>query len=173
MFEKFEKFGRLGALAALVAVAGCATQDAYDIRPEAGDGVPTAVEWQNAHDKEIAAATQSPELAACVKTPAAADALLALVKPAYKTDPLVATKIAAVTQFVTGAKSASGRAVWRTALLKAAKGSADAYRTVFFLEQLRWCGLAEDVPAVRALADASEDAGLKSFAAILVRELGR
>lgn len=174
MFEKFEEFGRLGALAALVAVAGCATQDAYDIRPEAGDGVPTAVEWQNAHDKEITAATQPPELAACVKTPAAADALLALVKPAYETDPLVATKIAAVTQSVTGPKaSASGRSVWRAALLKAAKGSADAYRTVFFLEQLRWCGLAEDVPAVRAIAVSSKDAGVKAFAAILVRELGR
>lgn len=27
-----------------------------------------------------------------------------------------------------------GRAVWREALLKAAKASTDAYRTVFFLE---------------------------------------
>ena len=174
MFGRLRRIGRLGAFAALVAVAGCATQDAYDIRPEAGDGVPTAVEWQNAHGKEVAAATQQAELAVCVKTPAAADALLAQVRPAYETDPLVATKIAAVTQSVTGSKaSAPGRTIWRAALLKAAKGSSDAYRTVFFLEQLRWCGLAEDVPAVRALADASRDARVKSFAAILVRELGR
>ena len=38
-----------------------------------------------------------------------------------------------MTQFVM-ASDPVGRAVWREALLKAAKASTDAYRTVFFLE---------------------------------------
>lgn len=166
------KFGKFGCVLMAMAFAGCATQDAYDIRPEEQDGVQNAVEWQNAHDREIAAATQPQDLAVCVKTAVAADALLAQVGPAYGTDPLVATRIAAVTQFVMASGSA-GRTVWREALLRAAKASTDDYRTVFFLEQLRWCGSAEDVPAVRALAESSARAGVKSFAAIAARELGR
>ena len=96
----FRRFGKVAGIVVALALAGCATRDAYDIRPEENDGVPTAVAWQDMHGQEIAKATQQEELAECVKTQTAADALLAQVKSAYGTDPLVATKIAAVTQFV-------------------------------------------------------------------------
>ena len=166
----FGKFGMLGWAAVLLAVAGCATQDAYDIRPDENDGVPTAVEWQNAHDREIAAATQPEELSACVKTAEAADALLVQVRSAYETDPLVATKVAAVTQFVM-ASDPVGRAVWRKALLGAAGKSSEAYRTMFFLEQIRWCGAVDDVEAVEKISASSRCEKVREFCSVVVREL--
>ena len=87
------------AMAAAALAVGCVTKDPYDIRPEGeDDGVPTAVAWQNANDAALEAAMKPQVLAAYVQSAAAADALLAEAKPAYRTDPLVATRIAAVTQ---------------------------------------------------------------------------
>jgi len=154
---------------------GCATKDVYDIRPEGeDDGIPTAVAWQNDHDAELTAAMKPAALAECVKTPAAADALLAEVKGAYATDPMVATRVAAVTQLVMCPKckkAPAGRKVWSAALLRAAEGSTDAYRTMFFLDQLRWCGTADQKAAVLALGAHAKDACVKDFAAWVAREL--
>ena len=160
----------LGGFVMVLAVAGCATQDAYDIRPDENDGVPTAVEWQNAHDREIAAATQPEELSACIKTAEAADALLAQVRSAYETDPLEATKVAAVTQFVM-ASDQVGRAIWRKALLGAAEKSSEAYRTMFFLEQIRWCGTIDDVEAVGKISASACDENVREFCSVVIREL--
>lgn len=162
---------------AAVLLSGCvALRDEYDIRPVSSDGVPTAVEWQNDKQGEIARETDVSALVCFVETPAAAGALLSEVRGAYETDPLVATKIAAVTQLVADGKRTGAeahRAVWCEALLSAAQTSADAYRKVFFLEQLRWCGRPDDIPAIRALGEGSSFAEVKSFTAIVVRELER
>ena len=135
------------ALAAAL-FAGCATapapkKDALDIRPEASkDGVPTLVAWQDANRAAIDAATAKEVLSAFVASPAAADALLAKVEGAYRTDPLTMTQIAAVTQLVMCPKCPKApacRAVWSAALVRAAAGTKDGYVRTFLNQQLDLC----------------------------------
>lgn len=163
------------ATAAAALAVGCVTKDPYDIRPEGeDDGVPTAVAWQNANDAALEAAMKPQVLAAYVQSAAAADALLAEAKPAYRTDPMVATRIAAVTQLVMCPKcdkAPAGRAVWTAALIKAAGASTDSYRTMFLLDQLRWCGKPEQADRVLAIGAKAKDPAVKEFAAWTVREL--
>ena len=163
------------AMAAAALAVGCVTKDPYDIRPEGeDDGVPTAVAWQNANDAALEAAMKPQVLAAYVQSAAAADALLAEAKPAYRTDPMVATRIAAVTQLVMCPKcdkAPAGRAVWTAALIKAAGASTDSYRTMFLLDQLRWCGKPEQADRVLAIGEKAKDPAVKEFAAWTVREL--
>ena len=163
------------AMAAAALAVGCVTKDPYDIRPEGeDDGVPTAVAWQNANDAALEAAMKPQVLAAYVQSAAAADALLAEAKPAYRTDPMVATRIAAVTQLVMCPKcdkAPAGRAVWTAALIKAAGASTDSYRTMFLLDQLRWCGKPEQADRVLAIGAKAKDPAVKEFAAWTVREL--
>ena len=47
----------------------------------------------------------------------------------------------------------------------------ETYRTLFLLDQLRWCGKPDQAAAVRRLADASKDGAVKAFAALVAREL--
>ena len=163
------------AMAAAALAVGCVTKDPYDIRPEGeDDGVPTAVAWQNANDAALEAAMKPQVLAAYVQSAAAADALLAEAKPAYRTDPMAATRIAAVTQLVMCPKcdkAPAGRAVWTAALIKAAGASTDSYRTMFLLDQLRWCGKPEQADRVLAIGAKAKDPAVKEFAAWIVREL--
>ena len=163
------------AMAAAALAVGCVTKDPYDIRPEGeDDGVPTAVAWQNANDAALEAAMKPQVLAAYVQSAAAADALLAEAKPAYRTDPMAATRIAAVTQLVMCPKcdkAPAGRAVWTAALIKAAGASTDSYRTMFLLDQLRWCGKPEQADRVLAIGEKAKDPAVKEFAAWTVREL--
>ena len=163
------------AMAAAALAVGCITKDPYDIRPEGeDDGVPTAVAWQNANDAALEAAMKPQVLAAYVQSAAAADALLAEAKPAYRTDPMAATRIAAVTQLVMCPKcdkAPAGRAVWTAALIKAAGASTDSYRTMFLLDQLRWCGKPEQADRVLAIGAKAKDPAVKEFAAWTVREL--
>ena len=163
------------AMAAAALAVGCVTKDPYDIRPEGeDDGVPTAVAWQNANDAALETAMKPQVLAAYVQSAAAADALLAEAKPAYRTDPMVATRIAAVTQLVMCPKcdkAPAGRAVWTAALIKAAGASTDSYRTMFLLDQLRWCGKPEQADRVLAIGAKAKDPAVKEFAAWTVREL--
>ena len=154
---------------------GCVTKDPYDIRPEGeDDGVPSAVAWQNDNNAALEAAMRPQALAAYVQSSAAADALLAAVKPADATDPMAATRIAAVTQLVMCPKcdkAPAGRAVWSEALLKAAEGSSDAYRTMFLLDQLRWCGKPGQADRILAIGAKAKDACVKEFAGWVAREL--
>ena len=163
------------AMAVAALAAGCVTKDPYDIRPEGEDDkVPSAVAWQNANDAALEAAMKPQALAAYVQSAAAADALLAEVKPAYATDPMAATRIAAVTQLVMCPKcdkAPAGRAVWTAALIKAAEASTDSYRTMFLLDQLRWCGKPEQADRILAIGAKAKDPGVKEFAAWTVREL--
>lgn len=111
---------------------------------------PLAANWSLAHDAEIAAATADGVLAAQVADEAAALSLLAKVKGAYASDPIVLTQIAAVTQWVMlpdpwhclfwDGPHAAGRAVWTAALQKTIDGSKDEYVRVFCRQQLDLCG---------------------------------
>ena len=86
-----------------LAAAVCAfAKDQYDIKPDAakaGEAL-SAVDWQNKNDAALKAATDEATLAAFVADEASAKALLAQVKGAYLTDPLVARQVAAVSQYV-------------------------------------------------------------------------
>lgn len=139
------------------------------------DGYQMAVEWQSGENEErLAKETASEELAPYVQSEEAALKLLAEVKGAYDTDPFVATKIAAVSQFVMCTKCPKMpkcRWRWTTALLSAAKESDNPYRTNFFLDQLRWCGHRREASEVRAIAKASKDKAVSSFADMVAREL--
>ena len=161
------------AAAALTAHAQLAKE--YDIRPATTAGAaPTAVQWQDANDSVLAAATTPEALAPFRAHPQAADALLARVKPAYETDPLAATQIAAISQLVMRPDRVTApaeRELWVGALLRAAQASQETYRTLFLLDQLRWCGKDDQAAAVRRLGETTKDAAVKAFAAMVAREL--
>ena len=84
---------------------------------KAGD--PSAAEWQAANKDALAKATSDNELVCFVRDGASARALLAKVKPNYGTDPLVASQIAAISQFVMRPGWENARGVWADALFKA------------------------------------------------------
>ena len=105
--------------------------------------IPLGSYWQQENKAKIAEATKRETLAAFVASPAAADALLAKVGPAYTTDPVVLTQIGAVSQLVMCPKCAKApacRKLWVAALERALKGAKDDYRKAFYADQLRWCG---------------------------------
>lgn len=165
------------ALVAGLALIPCAqaAQEILDIRPGASaEKAPDAVHWQNANDAAIKAATAPEALAPFLAGAKAADALLAQVKPAYLTDPMVATQIAAVTQLVMTPgcpKAAAARELWVEALLRAAEGSKDAYRTIFFLDQLRWCASDDEADDVEDIGEGSDDQAVRQMADLVAREL--
>lgn len=163
----------LVALAALTASAQLGKE--YDIRPGAStSNAPTAVKWQDDTRTTLAAATTPTALAPFLANAKAADALLASVRPAYATDPIVATQIATLSQLVMKPgcpKADKARDLWTAALLRAAEGSDDSYRTLFFLDQLRWCGKPSQAAAIRALGEQARCKAVKQMAALAVREL--
>lgn len=133
----------VGLMMVVALAAGCVTKDAYDIRPEAkADGVPSSVEWQNANDARLKAATTPEALAKFVGSDAAADALLAQIGSAYKGDPLVLTQIACVTQLVMCPKcdkAPARRKLWVAALERAQANATDDYVKTFCRQQLDLC----------------------------------
>ena len=110
---------------------------------------PFAVGWSQAHDAEIKAVTEEDVLAACVADAASAAALLGKIKPAYESDPLVLTQIAAVTQWVMTEdpcflffwkpSPSAGRKVWTEALARKIAESKDDYIRTFCRQQLDLC----------------------------------
>ena len=134
-------------------------------------GNPMAVEWQKAAEAQLAAATTPKALAAHVWDAASAEALLAKVQGAYKTDPLTLTVIGAVSQYVmeavigrangcqkrcsTPGAARCQRKIWNMALLAAFRKTKDEYIQTFLLDQLRWCGCkcrAKDILALKSNA---------------------
>ena len=121
----------------------------YGPATQSTDQNPLAANWSKAHDAEIAAATTEDVLAACVADAASAAALLAKVRPAYETDPLTLTQIAAVTQWVMrddpwyclfwDGPRAAGRKVWTAALARKIAESKDDYVRIFCRQQLDLC----------------------------------
>ena len=105
--------------------------------------IPLGSYWQQENKAKIAEATKCETLSQFTASPAAADALLAKVGPAYTTDPIILTQIGAVTQAVMCPKcdkAPAARKTWVAALERAKKGAKDDYRKAFFADQLRWCG---------------------------------
>lgn len=146
----------------------------YDDAMASDKDHPMSVEWQNANDAEIAEATKPEVLAKFLESDAAAESLLAEVKDGYATDPLKATQIAAIDQLVMCTKcdkAPACRARWRRALVKSAMESKSVYRTLFFLDQLRWCGSADDVQDILAIAGATGEKAIADFAVMVASEL--
>ncbi len=135
--------------------------------------VDTAYNWQQANIDALAKATSAEALAPFVASDAAAAELLARVRAAYATDPVDMVRIAAVTQGTMNPKSplAARRARWTAALVKAARFAPDAYRKMFYLDQLRWCGATSDAASVREIGSKSKDKAVRDFAAQVAREL--
>ena len=116
---------------------------------------PLAVNWQDAHKAEVAEATKPEALRRFLASDEAARALLAEVKEAYTTDPIVMIQIGAVSQLVMCPRCPDApklRACWTDALLKRIGSSQNVYHVMFCLDQLRWCGRPEDAKALRKLA---------------------
>ena len=139
------------------AMAFAAEQKYVDPNPFAGYGEamkstsehPLAVNWSQQNDAAIAAATDEDVLAAFVEDAESAKALLAGLKPAYASDPLLLTQISAVTQWVMMPEPcwlcfwkpspAAGRKVWVAALKTKILQSTDEYVQTFCRQQLDLC----------------------------------
>ena len=188
------------AVAAGLAVVGCSTRDPDAVVPKAKvdgpamaaitgdpnpfanyeDGMasdvklPMAVEWHNQVADGLAKETSFETLQQYVMLPKNADDLLAQVKSAYETDPMVATKIGCVSQIVMcpkWEKAPSAREIWTCALLSAAEKAPDEYRKLFFLDQLRWCGKNGQIDRVMKIGQKSGSKAVSDFATMVAAEL--
>lgn len=146
----------------------------YDIRPEAAKltDAPIAVEWEAALRPGLAAALDDRVIATYANDAKAARALLDMLRGAYVTDPLSLKTIAAVTQLVMrpGGDPLSRRN-WSNLLLEKGWKTEDAYVRVFCLDQLRWCGAADQAEQVLRIAAKAGDANVTETANLVVREL--
>ena len=136
-------------------------------------GDPSAAEWQAANKDALAKATSDAELVCFVRDAASARALLAEVKPNYATDPLKASQIAAVSQFVMRPGWESARGIWMDALFQAFVSATDDTVRMAYLEQLRWCGNKKHALAIQVVASTSPSRAVRDFANVVVRELSR
>ena len=136
-------------------------------------GDPSAAEWQAANKDALAKATSDNELVCFVRDGASARALLAKVKPNYGTDPLVASQIAAISQFVMRSGWESARGVWADALFDSFRTATDDTVRMAYLEQLRWCGCKKHAAAIQVVASACTSKAVRDFANVVVRELSR
>ena len=135
---------------------------------------PMAYEWQKTNEDDIENATDNSVIESLFESDESIAALLAKVGPAYTTDPLVATQIAAISQRVMCTKCPKTpvmRTRWTAALLEAARTSKDEYRTLFFLDQLRWCAYCDEAGKIRAIGAASGKKSVMEFADMVAREL--
>ena len=142
------------ALLALVA-AGCATtaqkKDAYDIRPQDKDSkYPTSQAWQADNRAKLEAETSAAACAEVLSSKDKADKLLGAVKTGYQTCPMAAEKIAAVTQYVMTPAGAPRRDLWADALFAHAQTAKESDVACWYLDQLRWCGRADQAEAIRS-----------------------
>ena len=138
---------------------------------KAGD--PSAAEWQAANKDALAKATSDAELICFVRDLASARALLAEVKPNYATDPLKASQIAAISQFVMRPGWEHARGIWTEALFKSFQAATDDGVRMAYLEQLRWCGCKKHAGAIQVVASACTSKAVRDFANVVVRELSR
>ncbi len=136
---------------------------------KAGD--PSAAEWQAANKDALAKATSDAELVCFVRDGASARALLAKVKPNYGTDPLAATQVAAVSQFVMRPGWESARGIWTDALIDSFRTATDDTVRMTCLDQLRWCGDKKHAAALTVLSSSSRSKAVRDFAYVVIREL--
>ena len=162
----------VAVLAAATCFAAGKKKDAYDIKPGAAKATdaPAAEKWQAQNRAKLAEATKDEVLAAFVKDAASASALLAEVKPGFQTNPIKAFQIAAVTQYVM-LPGKSGRALWTEQLLAFAEKAEQPDVKMYYLDQLRWCGLKAQAGKVRELGKASGKKCVQEFAEQVATEL--
>lgn len=122
----------------------------------------TAAQWADQEKDKLAGITAQ-TLAETLKqgTPAL-ETLFAQIKTAGQSDPVASVRIAALTQHVMRPENAGGRKAYADALLKAAQRATEPDVTCVFLDQLRWCGLPHQAPALKAF----ETSGDPSVAAL-------
>ena len=159
-------------LAAMTCFAAGKKKDAYDIKPGAAKptDAPASEKWQAQNKAKLAEATKDEVLAAFVKDAASAAALLAEVKPGFQTCPVKAFQIAAVTQYVM-LPGKAGRALWTEQLLAFAEKAEQPDVKMFYIDQLRWCGLKAQAAKVRELGAAAKEKCVKDFAELVASEL--
>ena len=159
-------------LAAMTCFAAGKKKDAYDIKPGAAKptDAPASEKWQAQNKAKLAEATKDEVLAAFVKDAASASALLSEVKPGFQTCPVKAFQIAAVTQYVMR-PGKEGRALWTEQLLAFAAKAEKNDVKMFYLDQLRWCGLKAQAGKVREMGKAAKEKCVKDFAELVATEL--
>ena len=162
----------VAVLAAMTCFAAGKKKDAYDIKPGAAKATdaPAAEKWQAQNKAKLADATKDEVLAAFVKDAASASALLAEVKPGFQTCPVKAFQIAAVTQYVM-LPGKAGRALWTEQLLAFAEKAEQPDVKMFYLDQLRWCGLKAQAAKVVEIGKASGKKCVQEFAEQVSAEL--
>jgi hypothetical protein len=146
-------------------------------------GRPMAIEWHLTDRAAIDKATAPEALEEILDDDDRIEALLAKVKPDYGTDAMDAARIAAISQYVMENADVSWWEFWRDdrsderedwakALMKAACGAKDDYVAVYFLDQLRWCGMGCQKPCLRKLADKSTSKAVKDMAEMVADQIG-
>lgn len=181
---------------AIIGVAACTAfgQNAdkfVDPNPYAKYGVamtpdpkkPMAIEWHLNDRAAIDKATAPKTLKAILDDKCKVKLLLAEVKPGYNTPVMAAAQIAAISQYVMAGDNAAAwwkfwaddrtqeRKLWTMALLTAAAEAKDDYVTEYYLDQLRWCGMACQAKCVQAIADKSKSKAVKDMAAIVIDQI--
>lgn len=148
-------------------------QKIMDIRPDASAKTgATSVEWEKKNDAALKATVNDAKIKELLQGgEPAAKALLAEVKPNFQTDPMKACLIAGVSQYVMKPGFEPARATWTKALLNAAAAAKTPDATCYFLDQLRWCGTADQADAVLKLAAAQPDGEVKKFAKMVASEI--
>ena len=162
----------VAVLAAMTCFAAGKKKDAYDIKPGAAKATdaPAAEKWQAQNKAKLADATKDEVLAVFVKDAASASALLAEVKPGFQTCPVKAFQIAAVTQYVM-LPGKAGRALWTEQLLAFAEKAEQPDVKMFYIDQLRWCGLKTQAAKVVEIGKASGKKCVQEFAEQVATEL--
>jgi len=136
--------------------------------------LPMAVEWHNRNAAALAKETDVESLKRLASSSADLENLLAQVKPDYQTDPMTAVRIAAVSQIAMCRKwdgAPAARERWTALLLEASEKASDAYRKMFFLDQLRWCGKAEQADRVIAIGRKAGAKSVEDFAKMVAVEM--
>ena len=142
---------------------------------------PMAVEWHNTNRNALESETSEDAIAAFVDSEEAAKAILAKIKPAYTTDPMVAVQIAAVSQYVMTAEpswwefwnwfSDSPREIWTKTLLDAVASATDTYVAQLCVDQLRWCAYPEQAADLCAIGKKAKCKALKQMIRMAVSEI--
>lgn len=131
---------------------------------------PMAVEWDDANAARMETATDEKTLANLVRDAVSAREFLESVKGAYFTDPLVAVQASALSQFAM-ARDGKARDIWRNALLDEVANAIDTYVKLFCLDQLRWCGAADDALRIRVICKGADDRAVRDMGELVAGEL--
>lgn len=172
------------AVVSIAMAAGCATVrqpdsnpakfDSYDSATKSVEGDPNATDWQAAEAERLKKETCPKALVASVADDCSMAALLASVKGAYGTDPMVATRIAAITQLSMCPKCGKApelRYRWTKALLKALCETEDQGAQFVYLDQLRWCAFGPQSKCIAGFSTKAKNGKVAEFAALVAKEV--